>query len=50
MDAIMSALFVMLVVFIVLVILYSLMRLFTAIVRVVEANMADKDGEKEGGA
>jgi Na+-transporting methylmalonyl-CoA/oxaloacetate decarboxylase gamma subunit len=50
MEAIMSALFVMLVVFIVLVILYLLMKLFTSIVRVFEANIAEKNDGKEGGA
>jgi Na+-transporting methylmalonyl-CoA/oxaloacetate decarboxylase gamma subunit len=49
-EAVMSALFVMLVVFIVLVILYVLMRLFTSIVRAVESNIEDKDGGKDGDA
>jgi Na+-transporting methylmalonyl-CoA/oxaloacetate decarboxylase gamma subunit len=40
----------MLVVFIVLVILYALIRIFTAIVRAVEANILDKDGGQGGGA
>jgi high-affinity nickel permease len=47
-DAVMSALFVIFVVFMGLVILYVLMRIFTSVVRVVEANVINKDEEKGG--
>jgi Na+-transporting methylmalonyl-CoA/oxaloacetate decarboxylase gamma subunit len=50
MEAVMSALFVMLVVFLVLVILYVLIRVFTAIVRAVEANFIDRSDTGKGGA
>jgi Na+-transporting methylmalonyl-CoA/oxaloacetate decarboxylase gamma subunit len=48
MEAIMSAIFVMFVVFLVLVILYVLIRVFTAIVRAVEANIIDDHAGKGG--
>jgi hypothetical protein len=46
MEAIMSALFVILVVFIVLTILYTLIKLFTSLVHALERNMADKNDGK----
>jgi hypothetical protein len=52
-ESILSALFVMLVVFTGLVILYVLMRVFTAVVRAIEVNALNRNGDQadqKGGA